>query len=141
MIPAGSDYTMVMGKPVLFGTQEAMQQVIDVISGGLSAQNFTLVNGGQGDLQLAALGRGGASMPMSGGYKEFYLSVSAAEDQASGFDLSAKYLEPTGSVSQKVSDIAKKNNLSYVMTGSDGELSGSVRRESIQDVLVGLLAP
>ena len=80
-------------------------------------------------------------MPLSGGYKEFYLGVSASKDQANGFDLYAKYLQPSGSVNQRVSDIAGKNNLSYSMIGSDAELSGSVTQENLQNVLMGLLAP
>ncbi|MFZ0282543.1 MAG: hypothetical protein WAL29_12905, partial [Bacteroidales bacterium] len=141
MIPAGTDYTMVMGKPVLFGTQDSTKQVIDVITGGPSAVDFTLVDDRQADLQVAALGSGGASMPLSGGYREFYLGVSAAKNQAKGFDLSAKYLQPSGSVSQRVMDIAGKNSLIYTTKGSDAELSGFVASENLPSVLLGLLKP
>ncbi len=143
MIPitSGSEYVKVMGKPILFGSQDATRQVIDVISGSQPAGNFTLVDDGEADLQVGALGSGGASMPLSGGYREFYLGVSAPTDQASGFDLYAKYLQPTESVNQKASEIAENNNLSYSMVGSDAELSGSVAKENLQNVLVGLLAP
>ena len=143
MIPitSGSEYVKVMGQPILFGSQDATRQVIDVISGSQPAGNFTLVDDGEADLQVGALGSGGASMPLSGGYREFYLGVSVPKDQANGFDLYAKYLQPTESVNQKVSDIAEKNNLSYSMVGSDAELSGSVVKENLQNVLVGLLAP
>jgi hypothetical protein len=143
MIPitSGSEYVKVMGKPILFGSQDATRQVIDVISGSQPAGNFTLVDDGEADLQVGALGSGGASMPLSGGYREFYLSVSAPKDQASGFDLYAKYLQPTESVNQKASEIAENYNLSYSMVGSDAELSGSVAKDNLQNVLVGLLAP
>lgn len=143
MIPiaSGSEYMKVMGQPALFGSQEATRQVIDVISGSQPAGNFTLVDDAKADLQVAALGSGGSSMPLSGGYKEFYLGVNVAKDQANGFDLYAKYQQPSGSVSQRVSDIAGKNNLSYSMIGSDAELSGSVTKENLQNVLLGLLAP
>ena len=141
MIPSGSDYTMVMGKPILFGTQDATKQVVDVISGGLPAENFTLVDDMNADLQVAALGSGGVRMPLSGGYKEFYLGVSVSKDQTDGFDLYAKYLKPSGSVSQRVLDIARKNNLSYTAIGSGAALSGFVDKGSIQNVLVGLLKP
>ena len=143
MIPlsSGSDYMKVMGKPALFGSQEATRQVIDVITGSQPAGDFTLIDDGEADLQVAAFGSGGANMPLSGGYREFYLGVSVPKDQASGFDLYAKYLQPTQSVNQRVSDIAGKNNLSYSMTGSDIELSGSVAQENLQNVLMGLLAP
>jgi len=141
IIPAGSEYAMVMGKPVLFGTQDAAKQVIDVITGGLSAGNFTLVDDHQADLQVEALGSGGASMPLSGGYKEFYLGVSVSKDRANGYDLYGKYLQPSGSVNQKVQDLAGKNNLSYTTKGIDSELSGFVAREKLTNVLVGLLKP
>jgi len=141
MIPTATEYVKVMGKPTLFGSQEATRQVLDVISGSQPAGNFTLVDGGDADLQVAALGSGGASMPLSGGYREFYLGVSVPKDQANGFDLYAKYLQPTQSVNQRASDIAEKNNLSYSLIGSDAELSGFVVKENLQNVLVGLLAP
>jgi len=141
MIPAGSEYTMVMGKPVLFGTQDAAKQVIDVIAGGLSAGNFTLIDDHQADLQVEALGSGGASMPLSGGYKEFYLGVSVSKDRASGFDLYAKYLQPSGSVNQRVQDLAGNNSLNYATKGTDSELSGFVPPEKLTNVLVGLLKP
>ena len=37
MIPGGNDYVTVLGKPVLFGTQESVRPVIDVIAGGLAS--------------------------------------------------------------------------------------------------------
>jgi hypothetical protein len=141
MIPTASEYVKVMGRPTLFGSQEATRQVLDVISGSQPAGNFTLVDDGEADLQVGALGSGGASMPLSGGYREFYLGVSVPEDQANGFNLYAKYLQPTESVDQKVSDIAEKNNLSYSIVGSDAELSGFVVKDNLQNVLAGLLAP
>ncbi len=141
MIPASTEYTMVMGKPILFGTQDATKQVIDVITGGPSAVNFTLVDDQQADLQVAALGSGGASMPLSGGYREFYLGVSVSKDQAKGFDLFAKYLQPSASVNQRVLDIAGNNSLIYTTKGSDAELSGFVASENLPSVLVGLLKP
>ena len=84
MIPAGTDYAIVFGKPALFGTQDSVRQVLDVIMGGLSAQSFTLIGDEHADLQVAALGSGGKSMPLSGGYKEFYLGVNAAKSQDPG---------------------------------------------------------
>lgn len=143
MIPLspGSDYMKVMGKPTLFGSQNATRQVIDVISGSQPAGDFTLIDDREADLQVAAFGSGGASMPLSGGYRESYLGVSVSKDKANGFDLYAKYLQPTQSVNQRVSDIAGKNNLTYSRTGSDAELAGFVSQENLQNVLMGLLAP
>jgi hypothetical protein len=141
MIPAGSDYAIVYGKPTLFGTQDSVRQVIDVVTGGLSAQSFSLIDDDQADLQVAALGSGGKSMPLSGGYKEFYMGVKAAQSQEQGFNLNARYLQPQASVVSKVGEIAVKNNLSYSTKGSEIELSGLVSRENLQNVLMALLGP
>ena len=94
MIPAGTDFAIVYGKPALFGTQDSVRQVLDVITGGLSAESFTLIGDEQADLQVAALGSGGSGMPLSGGYKEFYLGVKVAKSPEQGFDLFARYLQP-----------------------------------------------
>lgn len=141
MIPAGTDYAMVVGRPTLFGPQEAVQQSIDVISGGQPAENFTLVDDSRADLQVAALGRGGASMPLFGGYKEFNLKISESKDRADGFDIVARYIQPTVDTNQKIKDLAEKRNLEYSAKGSEGELSGFVSEGDIQGVLMVLLGP
>ncbi|MCX6679082.1 MAG: hypothetical protein NTX42_01765 [Methanothrix sp.] len=141
MIPAGTDFAIVYGKPALFGTQDSVRQVIDVITGGLSAESFTLIGDEQADLQVAALGSGGSGMPLSGGYKEFYLGVKIAKSQEQGFDLFARYLQPQASVGSKVGEIATKNNLSYSTVGSEMKISGLVARENLQNVLMALLGP
>ena len=141
MIPAGSDYVIVYGKPALFGTQDSVRRVIDVISGGLAAESFTLIDDGQADLQVAALGSGGKGMPLSGGYKEFYLGVMQAKAPDQGFYLSARYLQPQASVSSKAAEIAAKNNLSLSTNGSGIEISGLVAGENLQNVLMALLGP
>ncbi|MFZ3149421.1 MAG: hypothetical protein WA137_10300 [Methanothrix sp.] len=141
MVPAGTDYAIVYGKPSIFGTQDSVRSVIDVITGGLSAESFTLVGDEQADLQVAALGSGGTSMPLSGGYKEFYMGVSAAKSQDQGFNLNARYLQPQASLSSKVGEIAAKNNLSYSAKGAEMEISGTVARENLQNVLTALLGP
>jgi hypothetical protein len=141
MIPAGTDFAIVYGKPVLFGTQDSVKQVLDVIMGGLSAQSFTLIGDEHADLQVAALGSGGKSMPLSGGYKEFYLGVNAAKSRTQGYDLSARYLQPEASTSSKVGEIATKNNLSYSTIGDEIDLSGLVAPENLQSVLMALLGP
>jgi len=141
MIPAGTDYVTVLGKPTLFGTKDSVASVIDVIDGGSFAEGFTLINGKQADMQVAALGSGGRSMPLSGGYKEFYLGVKAASSPDQGYDLFAGYLQPQASVSSKAAEIAAKNNLSYSTKGSVMEVSGLVAREKLQDVLMALLGP
>lgn len=137
MIPGGNDYVTVLGKPVLFGTQDSVSRVIDVITGGLAAEGFTLIGDENADMQLAALGSGG-SMPLSGGYKEFYMGVNAEEQ---GFYLTARYLQPQASVSGRAMDIASKNNLSLSTKGSEMEISGPVARENLSNVLMALLGP
>ena len=141
MIPINNDFALVMGKPTLFGPQEALKQSIDVISGGQPAEDFTLVDDLESDLHVAALGRGGASMPISGGYREFNLRVRAAENGANGFDLIARCIQPTADTNQKMMDLAQKSDLQYSSSGSEGELSGLVSEEDIEDVLMGLLGP
>ena len=141
MIPGGNDYVTVLGKPTLFGTQDSVRRVIDVIAGGLAAENFTLINNEQANLQVAALGSGGSSMPLSGGYKEFYMGVNAAKSQEQGFNLMARYLQPQASVGSKAGEIAARNNLSYSTTGSEIEISGLVARDNLQNVLMALLGP
>jgi hypothetical protein len=141
MIPAGTDYVTVLGKPTLFGTQDSVRRVIDVIAGGLPSESFTLINDEQADLQVVALGSGGTSMPLSGGYKEFYLGIKAAKGQDQGFSLLARYLQPQASVGSKVGEIAAKNNLSYSTKGSEIEISGLVARENLKNVLMALLGP
>lgn len=141
MIPINSDFAMVMGRPTLFGPQEAIKQSIDVISGGQPAENFTLVDDSQADLQVAALGRGGANMPLSGGYNEFNLKLQAAKTGGDGFDILARFIQPTADTNRKVSDLAEKSDLDYQTSGSEGELSGFVSDEKVLDVLMGLLGP
>ena len=141
MIPMGTDFVMAMGRPTLFGPQEAVQQSIDVISGGQPSENFTLVDDSGADLQVAALGRGGASMPMAGGYKEFNLRITSSRNGEDGFDIVARYIQPTADTSRKASDLAEKSDLEYSSSGSEGELSGFVSEENIRFVLMGLLGP
>ena len=140
MIPV-QDYVTVLGKPALFGPQDSVRSVIDVISGGLPAEGFTLVGDEQADFAFAALGSGGMGMPLSGGYKEFYLSAKARENQDQSFDLSARYLQPQASVSALAEQVATKNNLSLSRQGSNIEISGAVARENLQSVLTALLGP
>jgi hypothetical protein len=141
MIPAASDYVTVMGKPTLFGTQDAMKQVIDVISGGLATENFTLPKGEYADLQVAALGEADKS-PLSGGYKEFYLGVSRSLDDAvGGFNITVKVLQPDAAVSQKVTGVAGKYNLKYYTSGSDITVDGNVPTANLQGALAAILGP
>lgn len=139
MIPTGNDYVTVLGKPVLFGIQNQVQQVIDVISGGLSAGGFTLVDQRRADLQVAALGRGGNSMPLSGAYDQFYLEAGRENGSDEMYRLDARIVSPGAGSIQKFRDIATRNNLSYQAEGSEIEISGAVDNENLQNVLMTVL--
>jgi len=141
MIPTSTDYVTVMGKPTLFGTQDAMRQVIDVISGGLSTNNFTLPIGEKADLQVAALGKGAAGSTLSGNFKEFYLGVAASADGNNGYNLTVKYLQPDTGTSQKAKELAEKYGLGYSTQGSRDEISGQVKAGDLKEVLAAILVP
>ncbi len=136
MIPTGNDYVTVLGKPVLFGLQAQVPQVIDVISGGLPVEGFTLVGDGGADLQVAALGSGGDSMPLAGAYDQFYLEVAAENGSDERYRLDAKMLSPSEESIGKFEDLASSNNLSYSADGSLVEISGAVGNEFLQNVLM-----
>lgn len=139
MIPTGNDYVTVLGRPVLFGIQNQVQQVIDVISGGLSAGGFTLVDQRRADLQVAALGRGGNSMPLSGAYDQFYLEAGRENGSDERYDLDARMLSAEAVSSQKFKEIASMNNLSYSAEGPEERIFGSVAKENLQNVLMAVL--
>lgn len=138
MIPAGSDYYSVMGKPVLFGPQAGLEEILDVISGDLPTDKFTLPLGETADLQFAALGKGLAGADASGGYQEFYMGVSYAGD---GYSLVAKYLQPDASIQEKAKEIADQYGLTVSSEGSLTEISGTVTADKLQGVLTALLKP
>lgn len=72
-------------------------------------------------------------MPLSGAYQEFYLGVKATNNtEADGYSLNAKIAKPLSSTSQRIEDIASKNNLSVTGRGSDIEVSGAVARANLQ---------
>jgi hypothetical protein len=141
MIPTGNDYVTVLGKPVLFGMQEPVQQVIDVITGGLSTDKFTLAGEQKADLQLAALGSGGKEMPLSGAYDQFYLELKALNGSEERYRLDARLKAPQSDSIQKLKDLASANNLSYFADSAGAEVSGSLSQESLQPALTALLGP
>ncbi len=141
MIPTGTDYVTVLGKPVLFGMQEQVQQVIDVISGDLSTGRFTLAGEGGADLQVAALGRGGAGMPLSGAYDQFYLELSAINGSEERYILDARLTAPQARAIQKLKAMASASNLSYSDDSSGAGVSGALGRDSLQGALQALLGP
>ena len=135
MIPQGTEYATVVGKPTLFGPQEGLKSVLDVISGDMPTDKFTLAAGEQADLQVAALGKTSIA---AGGIKEFYLGVSSTED---GSNLSAKYLQPDASTIQKVKEIASKYGFSYSSEASVDEITGSVDKDNLSEVLMAIMGP
>jgi hypothetical protein len=142
MIPTSTDYVTVMGRPTLMGTQDAVKQTIDVITGGLATDSFTLPVGEQADLQVAVLGKGFSGSPIAGGYKEFYLGVSASKDGLyGGYNLTAKYLQPDAGVRQKSKEIADKNDLIYSESSSNVDVYGHVKAEQLEEILVSFLGP
>ncbi len=140
MIPSTSEYSAVMGKPTLFGPQQGLKSVLDVISGGLATDNFTLPQGEYADLQFAALGKAsaltGANLP--GGYQEFYLGISSVGD---GYGIKAEYLKPDASAEEKAKEIADENGLSVSTQGSVTEVTGTVPANKLPVVLAAFLQP
>lgn len=147
MIPMSSEYSAVMGKPTLFGPQKGLEGVIDVISGDLPTDKFTLPLGETADLQLAALGKGvqdaDLAADLTGGYQEFYLGVSSSGegDGYSGYSIVAEYLKPDASTQQKVKEIADQYGLSASSQGTTTEVLGTVTADKLQGVLTALLKP
>ena len=141
MIPTGNDYVTVLGKPVLFGMQEPVSRVIDVITGGLSTDKFTLAGEQKADLQLAALGSGGKEMPLSGAYDQFYLELKALNGSEERYRLDARLKAPQSDSIQKLKDLASANNLSYSADSAGAEVSGTLSQESLQPALTALLGP
>jgi hypothetical protein len=141
MIPTGNDYVTVLGKPVLFGMQEPVERVVDVITGGLSSGHFTLVGEERADLQLAALGLGGKEMPLSGAYDQFYLEISAINGSIERYSLDARLKQPQSEAISKLKDIASASNLSYSAEGAEAVVSGALGQESLQGALMALMGP
>ncbi|MDD1759902.1 MAG: hypothetical protein LUQ44_04790 [Methanothrix sp.] len=142
MIPTSSEYVAVMGKPTLFGLQDSLKSVIDVISGGFPTDKFTLAKGEQADMQLVALGRGASGSLLPGGYKEFYLGLSSAKNIGNNsFNVTARYLQPDSSADQKARTIASEYGLAYSNTGSLADVSGQVQANDLQGLLAAFLSP
>lgn len=141
MIPTGNDYVTVLGKPVLFGMQEPVERVVDVITGGLSSGHFTLVGEKRADLQLAALGLGGKEMPLSGAYDQFYLEISAINGSIERYSLDARLKQPQSEAISKLKDIASASNLSYSGDSAGAGVSGALGQESLQGALMALMGP
>lgn len=141
MIPTGNDYVTVLGKPVLFGTQEPVEKVIDVIAGGLSSDSFSLVDEDRADLQLAALGKGGKEMPLAGAYDQFYLEIRAINGSEERYILDAQLKQPQSGSMSKLKEFAAANNLSYSGDSAGAAVSGSLGQDKLQGALIALMGP
>jgi hypothetical protein len=143
MIPSSADYSAVMGEPVLFGPQDGLKGVLDVISGEFPTDKFSLPQEEGADLQIAMLGSAtkNSTIPLPSGFQEFFLELSA-NDSKGDFRIMAKYLDPDSDVEQKTRSIAKKFNLSDLSTQSGIiELSGNVQAKNLTPVLTAFLEP
>lgn len=140
MIPSSADYSAVMGRPALFGPQTGLEGVLDVISGGLPTDRFTLPRGEIADLQVASLGSGapGLNSTLGTGYQEFYLGVSKTD---SGYSFDAKYLKPDAGTEGKIKGIAEQYGLFLSQKGSVTEVSGTVGADRLKDALVAFMKP
>lgn len=136
MIPQSADYSMVLGRPVLFGPQKSLEGVLDVVSGGLPTDKFTLPSGELADLQVASLA-GNKTSP-AGTYREFYLGVTQSGNI---YALSAKYLKPDSHTSQKAKSVADQYGLATSSKGGVTEVSGTVDSSKLQGVLTAFLKP
>ena len=136
MIPQSSDYSMVLGRPVLFGSQKSLEGVLDVVSGGLPTDKFTLPSGEQADLQVASLS-GNKTSP-SGTYREFYIGVT---ESGNGYAISAKYLSPDSATIQKAKGVSDQYGLGTSSKGGVTEVSGTVDSSKLKGVLTAFLKP
>jgi len=132
MIPIGSDFLAVMGKPALFGTEPALKEMLNVISGEFPTDEFSLPADETADLQVAALG----SAASKGGYQELYLGVVQGD---SGYDILAEYLNPDSATAANVAQIASQYGLTKSADGDVTAVSGSVSPENLEGALKGLL--
>ncbi|MEA2045902.1 MAG: hypothetical protein U9N48_05195 [Euryarchaeota archaeon] len=145
MIPLHEDLVKVMGMPVLFGPQESVEKVLDVISNDLpTSYNFILPYDECADLQVSALGGGAADkaieaiLPMGGGYREYYLGASPSDE---GYVLTAKFRSPNGDTEIKVRDLAEKYGLEFSPGDDLIVVRGQVDGTKLTELLSTLTAP
>jgi hypothetical protein len=142
IIPRSADHSSVMGKPALYGPEDGLKGVLDVISGGLPTNKFSLPHGEQADLQIDILGESAKDsvVPLPSGFKELYVAVSPS-NEAEGYSFTAKYLNPDSSIGQKAKSIADQYNLSLSSSGGMVNVSGNVKAGNLKGVLMTFLKP
>lgn len=141
IIPSSSDYYRVFGRPVLFGPQDGIKQVLDIISGGLPTDRLTFAFDEVGaDFQMAGLGsKGGKSQaPLGGDYEEFYFGLTETDH---GFDLLARYFLPTGQSSGRINELASKYGLADASDANVLTVSGKIAPDKVAEVLTAFIAP
>jgi hypothetical protein len=136
MIPQTSDYYVVLGRPTVFGTQKSVESVLDVLSGVMPTDKFTLATGAQGDLQMVSLSGNRTSPP--GKYQEFYLGATKTD---TGYALAVKYLNPDSATVQLTKKISDQYGLIMSSSGGVTEISGAVDLAMLKGVLTAFLKP
>lgn len=136
MLPQTSDYYVVLGRPTIFGSERSLMSVLDVVSGGLPTDKFTLAVGEQADLQMVSLSGNKTSPP--GKYKEFYMGVAKAD---SGYTLAIKYLNADSTTVQLAKGISAQYGLLTSSKGGVTEVSGAVDPGRLKGVLTAFLKP
>ncbi|HPJ31100.1 MAG TPA: hypothetical protein PLZ42_06880 [Methanothrix sp.] len=145
MIPLGTtEIFIVMGTPVLFGTETSVKNVLDVISGTApTAEGFVLPYDESDTLQVSVLGEEAASNPLlspplGGDYAESYLGVSPNDG---GFTLTAKYLSLGGDSETRVFDLAESFGLETLSAGDTVTVTGTVEPQNLTMTLGAFIAP
>ncbi|HPE64083.1 MAG TPA: hypothetical protein PLQ49_08260 [Methanothrix sp.] len=145
VIPLGtSELFIVMGTPVLFGTETSVKKVVDVISGTApTTEGFVLPYDESDTLQISVLGTGAASnpslqSPLGGDYAESYLGISPNDG---GFTLTAKYLTLGGRSESRVSDLAESFGLETRSEDDIVTVSGAVGAQNLTETLGAFVAP
>ncbi|OPY56201.1 MAG: hypothetical protein A4E51_00546 [Methanosaeta sp. PtaU1.Bin055] len=145
MIPLEStDLFRVMGTPVLFGSEAAVKQVLDVLLGQApTTEDFVLPYEEADALQMSCLGKDAVENPsfmppLGGEYVESYLGASPNDD---GFILTAKYLSIRGASDTRVREMAEIQGLSVREEGNIVTVSGVVEPENLAGALGAFVAP
>ncbi|OPX78131.1 MAG: hypothetical protein A4E45_01484 [Methanosaeta sp. PtaB.Bin039] len=141
IIPSSSANSIVVGKPIIFGAEPAIKQVLDVLGGGLYTDQLTYpLDEGSGDLQVAGLGSGSAAnaAPLGGSYQEFYLGITAVDG---GFDLKAMFLAPAGETEDRINDLSQRYGWQLDRQGEESSLRGRITPNQLSSALSDILAP
>ncbi len=137
ILPVSSEYSLVMGRPTLFGPVESLDKVLDVLSGSMPADQLTLAYGEFADLQVAGQGSV-AGAPLGGAYDEFYLGVSM---DGSDYRINAMYLAPRDSCEGRLREIASGLGMEMASDLDMITVEGVVGRDHLKEALALLNEP